>query len=510
MQYSLARLEDGDEIQRWPVDFDEIIIGRSDRSTIVLDGSSISRQHVRLWIEDGIVAVEDLGSRNGIKINGVRTRSGGLENGDQMEVGNFLFVLTARDAGVVSVNNGKAPEQAPNPEARAVQKRALQNPDIKLNAALAYAARLQPYLFEIDVLLKHMAKIILSDIPAQRCYILGRAIGKKGLATLYQGNQGGTIDGPALNTTIVDHVYRERKPVIVGDVSAEKTVSDDPQSKTGIIGVPLISNKQSIGVLYVDSGWEPSRFVSANLEDMKAYGLAFGAIVDSAIQIEERQAKARMQGVMQTTSALGKCLYEQVHDIREAAKASDTKSLDRELHRSDQAIQQMIALSNLHHTSRHSININDVIDKALADLKTELQQKALMIRFQHGARALVFGDSHQLLRASYGLLATCIDACSESGTITISTENKTDGCHVNIRTDSSTVSPSQAERLSSNVLDNTGLGMNGVMLAHAYAVIKSHGGTIRAKSDEHSGIQFAALLPQQQTTALSPESLPAT
>ncbi|HIA48044.1 MAG TPA: FHA domain-containing protein [Candidatus Hydrogenedentes bacterium] len=95
MQYALAMLESGTEIQRWPIDIDEVIIGRSDKANVVIEGGSISRRHARLWVEDGIVAAEDLGSRNGIKINGVRTRSGSLQDGDQMEVGKHFFVVTA-------------------------------------------------------------------------------------------------------------------------------------------------------------------------------------------------------------------------------------------------------------------------------------------------------------------------------------------------------------------------------------------------------------------------------
>ncbi len=142
MQYALAMLESGTEIQRWPIDIDEVIIGRSDKANVVIEGGSISRRHARLWVEDGIVAAEDLGSRNGIKINGVRTRSGSLQDGDQMEVGKHFFVVTALEAEPVCLKKEGLSEQTPNPEGQAVQKRALQNPDARLNAALAYAGRL--------------------------------------------------------------------------------------------------------------------------------------------------------------------------------------------------------------------------------------------------------------------------------------------------------------------------------------------------------------------------------
>lgn len=381
-------LESGIEIQRWPIDINEVIIGRSEKADIVIDGSSVSRRYVRLWLEDGIVVAEDPGSRNGIKINGVRTRSGSLQDGDQMEVEKHFFVVTSLDAEPISLKDEESLEPAPNPEFRAVQKRALQNLDVRLNAALSYAGRLQPYLFDSDALFKRMGKIILSDVPAQRCYILGASSGKRGLTTLALASKNGTADGPALNTTIVDHVFRECKAVIVGDVSEVPTVSSEGEVKTGVICVPFVSEKKAVGVLYVDSAWEPSRFVSANLEDMKAYGLAFGTLVEHTVQIKAGLAEAEMHGVVQATSAIGKCLHEQFDRIRDAAKDGEGESLSRVLRRSDQVVQQMIGLANIRLTSRRPLDFNHVIEKAIGDLKKDIDARGVRVDFDISGRVL--------------------------------------------------------------------------------------------------------------------------
>ena len=504
MQYALALLEAGDEIQRWPIDADEFIIGRSGSANVVIDGSTISRQHVRLWIEDGIVAAEDLGSRNGIKINGVKTRSGSLRQGDSMEIGNHSFLVTAADGPPVSLANGAAPEQAPNPEARAVQKRSLEEPDKRLNAALAYAARLQPYLFDQDTMFKHIARIILSDVPAQRCYILAKNPSGGRLVAMFNAGRNGSTDGPALNTTIIDHVFREKRPVIVGDVSAVKTTTPDSDGQPGVIGVPLMSNRTSIGVLYVDSGWNPSRFVSSNLEDMKAYGLAFGSIVGQALEMEKKLERAEAKGVVQATVALGKSLYEQLHDIREAAAGEHPNTFEHAMLRSDQAVQQMIAFGSLQHTSRRPLDINPVIEKELAELKPELEARSIQARFDSHSRAIVFGDSHQLDRMLYSFLITGINLSDAGSFITVNTESKTDGCHVTIQLEGVNSPIAALDDSSESPVQNASLGMNGVLLAYAHAVARYHGGKVDIQTEPGSGTTIHIVLPQQERAASTP------
>ena len=53
-----------------PVVRDEITIGRQDGNTIKLTERNVSRKHARLWKADGSLKVEDLGSYNGVRVNG--------------------------------------------------------------------------------------------------------------------------------------------------------------------------------------------------------------------------------------------------------------------------------------------------------------------------------------------------------------------------------------------------------------------------------------------------------
>ena len=68
----LKLIIEDDEGRKTVVPFvrDEITIGRQEGNTIRLTERNVSRRHARLVRQNGHVLVEDLGSYNGIRING--------------------------------------------------------------------------------------------------------------------------------------------------------------------------------------------------------------------------------------------------------------------------------------------------------------------------------------------------------------------------------------------------------------------------------------------------------
>ena len=75
------------EDKRTVISGDPFVIGRSRECDLVLDDPNVSRRHAELRREDGGWAVVDLGSTNGIKLNGKRSRGGRLNPGDEITLG---------------------------------------------------------------------------------------------------------------------------------------------------------------------------------------------------------------------------------------------------------------------------------------------------------------------------------------------------------------------------------------------------------------------------------------
>ncbi|MBR5243058.1 MAG: FHA domain-containing protein, partial [Thermoguttaceae bacterium] len=83
--------------QTVPISIPQFMIGRADDCHLKPRSELISRYHCAILTDDGYVAVRDLGSKNGVYVNGQRVSiEQELKNGDQLVIGplEFEVVLT--------------------------------------------------------------------------------------------------------------------------------------------------------------------------------------------------------------------------------------------------------------------------------------------------------------------------------------------------------------------------------------------------------------------------------
>lgn len=69
------------------LDQEEVEIGRSSQCKVQLVLDNISRRHAKICFRNEEYLIEDLGSTNGIFVNGVRVTKCVLRNNDQIEIG---------------------------------------------------------------------------------------------------------------------------------------------------------------------------------------------------------------------------------------------------------------------------------------------------------------------------------------------------------------------------------------------------------------------------------------
>jgi FHA domain-containing protein len=86
---------------KYPLYKPVMTIGRSDKADIHVEGDFISRVHARLLSTVDGVVVEDIASKNGIKVNSKQTERQILHHGDVLGIGkvHFTFIDTNRAAG---------------------------------------------------------------------------------------------------------------------------------------------------------------------------------------------------------------------------------------------------------------------------------------------------------------------------------------------------------------------------------------------------------------------------
>ncbi len=75
----------------------EIIVGRGREADILLNEKMISRKHASITVSDGAVHLRDLGSSNGIFLNGNRVYDEMLGIGDRILVGASIMELIELD-----------------------------------------------------------------------------------------------------------------------------------------------------------------------------------------------------------------------------------------------------------------------------------------------------------------------------------------------------------------------------------------------------------------------------
>ncbi len=83
--YSRAMLVGHD--RRTVLTGERLLLGRSRECDLVLDDPNVSRQHAEVRREGDSWVVADLGSMNGVKVNGQRVETAALEPGDEVTLG---------------------------------------------------------------------------------------------------------------------------------------------------------------------------------------------------------------------------------------------------------------------------------------------------------------------------------------------------------------------------------------------------------------------------------------
>lgn len=84
-------------------------IGRDETQDIVLDDVAVSRAHCQIRYEDGSYAVYDLGTANGMTVNGHATPAELLAEGDEIGVGHYVVIFQPSAAQLRRIDYRRAP-----------------------------------------------------------------------------------------------------------------------------------------------------------------------------------------------------------------------------------------------------------------------------------------------------------------------------------------------------------------------------------------------------------------
>jgi pSer/pThr/pTyr-binding forkhead associated (FHA) protein len=94
MSSRFVAIDEGPDIT---LDRDMVVVGRHPNCDTRLDSLRVSRHHCCMTRENDQVVVRDLGSTNGIRINGERVETGKLRPGDELSIAHIRFRLEGEE-----------------------------------------------------------------------------------------------------------------------------------------------------------------------------------------------------------------------------------------------------------------------------------------------------------------------------------------------------------------------------------------------------------------------------
>jgi predicted component of type VI protein secretion system len=114
-----------------------LLIGRHPECDIQIDSRKVSRRHCCIAQVENVLIVRDLGSTNGIRINGVRIVEGQLKNGDELTIGNNRFrvqwgEVPVAPAAVKGADKKSPPAALPVPFRKLATSREAAGPPVAL------------------------------------------------------------------------------------------------------------------------------------------------------------------------------------------------------------------------------------------------------------------------------------------------------------------------------------------------------------------------------------------
>jgi sigma-B regulation protein RsbU (phosphoserine phosphatase) len=274
---------------------DGIAIGRSSQCQLVLPDGAASRRHLEITPCDGGFTCRDLGSRNGVKVNGEKTRVCVLEHGDRLLVGETVLEFELDEATGESVSDRTmfmptvldAQGREADPSADSRPRQLLETAYTLMNAI---ATNFDPC---------DLARTILG--------ITSQAIRGRRAAILYAGEDGDLRPCPScgavhsvrsgvhetiavcdieISETIARRVLTGGESVLFRSARTDATVdlslSIRALNLTSVLCVPIRAQDRTLGILYIDTDVTDREYSEDELLLASAAGNSAGLALDNA------------------------------------------------------------------------------------------------------------------------------------------------------------------------------------------------------------------------------------
>ncbi len=292
-------------------------IGRDAANFLAIDESPISPQHCRITLETGQCSIRDLESRTGTFVNGLPVFERVLAHGDQIVVGNSVFVFLSEEEthGLPSPIqlDENTPDRATTTRLRREDLRYLQPEALAALPATERIARDLQTLLKIssaigsidnvESLQWQLLGMIFDVVPAERGAIMVGSDPAEFSSVVAWDRVAGPQHSVRVDCRLAQQVFEERVGLLRDEphnhpapADPECAGNDDVHS---LICVPLVRLDKAIGLIYLDTVNPVIRFCDEDLHLVTAIAGVAALAVESARQVEwlgRENRRLRMEG----------------------------------------------------------------------------------------------------------------------------------------------------------------------------------------------------------------------
>jgi signal transduction histidine kinase len=277
-------------------------LGRAGDNKLVLEGSLISRHHGELRREGDAFLIADLGSHNGIFLNGRKIEQAPLKDRDEIRIGNYVLtyyengppspafqtVTVEEDYDSVVGNLTVVGRRSPAAKTEdSAQLRQLQKEQRTL-ALLCDLSRALSTVYSLEQVSRKGIEVLLESTSADRGAMFLLASDAVTLEpAMVCERDGATGGGPvAISSTVARRILSERKGIITADAAEDPRFSHGEsvvlRGLRSIACAPLVGKGGNLGILYLENNRSIGAFTHDDLELLCAVASQVSLSVENA------------------------------------------------------------------------------------------------------------------------------------------------------------------------------------------------------------------------------------
>ena len=252
------------------LDHERIVVGRGGSCTLRIHDRLASRTHFRLEQRETGYVLQDVGSQNGTFVNGRQVLSTELQPGDVVSIGaTRIYYELEPDPGDTCI--------IPSPSLPADELVRLLTRERSNLIRLQKVAQALAREEDLDKLLNLIVDTLIELSGAERGFLILHQDNEELAFAAARNFDGDAVAEPELkiSRSIAAGVLERREPVLSvnarGDERWEGVQSIDNLGLRSVLAVPLLAQRELIGVVYVDHRMAKGQFGEEDLQLAEAF-----------------------------------------------------------------------------------------------------------------------------------------------------------------------------------------------------------------------------------------------